>query len=199
MAEFPLHLSRHPIIVGPKGATLKRISAANAVRITVPSEKEAAAQQQQQHGWPSSSSSSLRDKNLVVQVRGLVVHAERRVDCVNGMTLIRRTVRVTCRSLRLVVTAAAALQAPSYLPCDSFFTSLRYHHITPKAYISLVCVLSLVTVMGVWACLLGIDRADQPTTENVSYKRVERVEWCHTHTSASLPSRPTGRAWNTFE
>ncbi|CAN0086326.1 unnamed protein product, partial [Ectocarpus sp. 12 AP-2014] len=65
---------RHPIIVGPKGATLKRISAANAVRITVPSEKEAAQQQQQQHGWPSSSSSSssLRDKNLVVQLEGEV-------------------------------------------------------------------------------------------------------------------------------
>lgn len=78
VAEFPLHLCRHPVIVGPKGATLKRISAENAVRITLPSEKDAAAQQQQR-GWSSSSppppppssssSSSLLDKNLIVQVR----------------------------------------------------------------------------------------------------------------------------------
>ncbi|CAM9223143.1 unnamed protein product, partial [Scytosiphon promiscuus] len=76
VAEFPLHLSRHPLIVGPKGATLKRISAVNAVRIMLPSEKDAAAaqqhqqhQHQQQHGRPSSSA-PLRDKNVVVQLEG---------------------------------------------------------------------------------------------------------------------------------
>lgn len=66
VSEFPLHVCRHPLMVGPRGATLKRISAETVVRVTVPSERDAAAAQQQQQGW---SSSSLLDKNLVIQVR----------------------------------------------------------------------------------------------------------------------------------
>ena len=36
IAEFPLHIRRHAIVVGPRGSTLKRISAENTVRIFVP-------------------------------------------------------------------------------------------------------------------------------------------------------------------
>ena len=53
-------------MVGPKGATLKRISAETAVRVAVPSERDAAAAAQQQQGW---SPSALVDKNLVIQVQ----------------------------------------------------------------------------------------------------------------------------------
>lgn len=66
VAEFPLHVCRHPLMVGPKGATLKRISAETAVRVAVPSERDAAAAAQQQQGW---SPSALVDKNLVIQVQ----------------------------------------------------------------------------------------------------------------------------------
>lgn len=36
IAEFPLHVRRHAILVGPGGSTLKRISADNEVRIFIP-------------------------------------------------------------------------------------------------------------------------------------------------------------------
>jgi len=70
VAEFPLHVCRHPVIVGPGGATLKRISAENAVRITIPSEKDVVAQQQQQQQQQKQQkqSSASVDKNFVLQV-----------------------------------------------------------------------------------------------------------------------------------
>lgn len=53
VAEFPLHLRRHSIVVGAGGSTLKRISADNDVRIMVP--------ENSQQGWDGSN----LDKNTI--------------------------------------------------------------------------------------------------------------------------------------